>query len=193
MTIGVLALQGGFQAHADALLALGEEVRLVRTPAELKGCEGLVLPGGESSTMLILMAAEPGWFDTIKLFAKNHWIMGTCAGMILLADQVEPQQPSLQLLPITVQRNAYGRQRDSRIIKLPYKTLAGEVVEAEVIFIRAPKIKTLSASIQVLLEEGGEPLLVQKQAIIAASFHPESAQPLVIYSDCLMRLRAATT
>ena len=192
MAIGVLALQGGFQAHTDALASLGEEVRFIRTPKELTGCEGLVLPGGESSAMLILMADDPSWFEVIQAFARDHWILGTCAGMILLADQVIPEQASLKLLPISVERNAYGRQRDSRMATIPYQTLGGQTIDVEVVFIRAPKISMLISDTQVLLEEAGQPLLVQQGPIMAASFHPESAINCVLYQDCLKRLRQVT-
>ena len=191
MTIAILALQGGFAAHADALTSLGEKICLVKKPDQLDGCEGLILPGGESSTMLTLLADDVNWFPAIQTFAKNHWIFGTCAGMILMADHVEPDQSSFKLLPITVTRNAYGRQRDSRIIFLPYQTLDGEYVNAEIVFIRAPRIKTISPHIQVLLQENSTPLLVQQGRLMAASFHPECAKDLTLYHDCISRLRAS--
>jgi 5'-phosphate synthase pdxT subunit len=189
MTIAILALQGGFAAHAQALTALGQTVRLVKTPDQLDGCEGLVLPGGESSTMLTLLATDPNWFSAIKIFAQDRWILGTCAGMILMADHVEPNQPSFKLLPISVARNAYGRQRESRIISLPFQTLQGNLIDAEVVFIRAPKIKTIFSDVQVLLLENETPLLVQHRALMAASFHPECAKDLSLYKDCIQRLR----
>jgi len=191
MTIGVLALQGDFQAHADALQRLGESVRLIKTPKELQGCDGLILPGGESSTMLILMADDPSWFAAIKAFALDHWLFGTCAGMILLADQVIPEQASLKLIPIEVQRNAYGRQRDSQIKTMTYQCLDGQVLDIEVVFIRAPKINSIAKDTAVLLEDNGVPLLVQYGPLMAASFHPESAANLSLYQDCLQRLRTS--
>jgi 5'-phosphate synthase pdxT subunit len=189
MTIGILALQGGFDAHAKALCALGESICLVKTPKDLAGCEGLVLPGGESSTMLILLSHDPHWFPAVLAFAQKHWIFGTCAGMILMAEAVEPKQPSFKLLPITVLRNAYGRQRESRIMTFDYQTLEGRMIQAEVVFIRAPQIKTVSSAIQVLLKENETPLLVQQASLMAASFHPECAQDLTLYQDILERLR----
>ena len=140
MAVGVLALQGGFQAHVDALTAIGEEVVLVKTLQQLSACDGLVIPGGESTTILTLMNYDADWFPMLKSFAQQHWIFGTCAGMILLAKHVEPNQPSLGLIDINVERNAYGRQIDSKIENLPYTFINGQQAD-EVVFIRAPQIK----------------------------------------------------
>jgi 5'-phosphate synthase pdxT subunit len=192
MTIGVLALQGGFQAHIDMLTRLHEASKPIRNPHELKACEGLIIPGGESSTILRLMGdQQAAWFDAIKTFAKQHWVFGTCAGMILLAKTVTPTQASLGLIDISVERNAYGRQRDSRIISLPYTFIDGHSDNIEVVFIRAPKIGSIGAGVACLLKEADTPLLVQQGARMAASFHPESALDNRLYADCLNHLRKA--
>ncbi len=192
MAIGVLALQGGFQAHVDMLTRLNEPAKLIRNPNELAVCEGFIIPGGESSTMLKLMGnQQKNWFDAIKTFTKQHWAFGTCAGMILLAKTVSPQQASLGLIDIVVERNAYGRQRDSRIITLPYTFSDAHNEAVEVVFIRAPKIMSMGEGVVSLLAKADTPLLVQQATIMAASFHPESALDSGFYADCLNRLRAA--
>jgi 5'-phosphate synthase pdxT subunit len=190
MPIGILALQGDFDTHAQMLTALGESVRFIRSPEQLEGCEGLILPGGESSTLLRLMGGDQdAWFYALQHFAKTHWVFGTCAGMILMAHTVSPMQPSLGLMAITVERNAYGRQRDSRIIHLPYQTHAGTSIEVECVFIRAPKVTANDETIEVLVEEQGTPSLLQQGHLMAASFHPESSNDSQLYADCLARLR----
>lgn len=169
--IGVLALQGDFEAHAEVLRRLGVEVREVRRTAELAGLAGLVLPGGESTTLLNLMADEP-WFPALQeLHARGGAMLGTCAGAILLAREVRsPAQRSLGLLDAVIERNAYGRQVDSFESTVPAPELGGSL---RGVFIRAPRFRTLGPGVRVLASLEGEPVLVQEGRVLAGTFHPE--------------------
>jgi pyridoxal 5'-phosphate synthase pdxT subunit len=171
--IGVLALQGDFEAHARVLRRLGAEVVEVRRAADLAGLQGLVLPGGESTTLLNLMEDEP-WFPAIQgLHARGGALLGTCAGAILLARQVtSPAQGSLGLLDAVIERNAYGRQVDSFETALSAPALGGTVSG---VFIRAPRFRALGRGVTTLASLQGEPVLVQEGAVIAGTFHPELA------------------
>src|SRR5262245_51026323 len=171
--IGVLALQGDFEAHAQVLRRLGAEVVEVRRAAQLEALNGLVLPGGESTTLLNLMEDEP-WFPAIRgLHGRGGTLLGTCAGAILLARQVSsPAQPSLGLLDAVVERNAYGRQVDSFETKLVAPALGGPLSG---VFIRAPRFRALGPGVEVLASLEGEPVLVQEGRVIAGTFHPELA------------------
>ena len=167
--VGVLALQGAFEAHERALHDLGTEVREVRTPADLAGVSGLVLPGGESSVHLRLLA-ESGLEEAIRGFEGP--ILGTCAGLILLARRVgNPAQRSLGLLDVDVERNAYGRQRES------FEDEAGRV------FIRAPRITRVGPGVSVLDKNAkGEALAVQQGRVIASTYHPELGRDRSLHS-----------
>jgi len=171
LKIGILAVQGDFAAHAAMLAGLGVESVEVRTVEDLKDCEGLILPGGESTTQLQFLQEE-GLFDEIHGFAKSGGaIFGTCAGAILLANQVEhPKQASLRLLDMTVLRNAYGRQIASDVVFGP-SSLKSEPLE--MVFIRGPIIEKVGPGVEVLAEYAGKPALVRKEQILAATFHPE--------------------
>ncbi len=166
--IGVLALQGDFDAHARAL---GGEVPRVRRVSELAGLAGLVIPGGESTTLLNLMRDEP-WFEALRAFHdRGGWLFGTCAGAILLAREVRgPAQPSLGLLDVTVERNAFGRQAASFEAALEVVGVASPVRAA---FIRAPRFRVIGAGVEVLAQLRGEPVLVSAGRVLAATFHPE--------------------
>jgi 5'-phosphate synthase pdxT subunit len=168
---GVLALQGDFEAHAKMFSGLGCEVVEVRRVAELAGLRGLVIPGGESSTLLNLMADEP-WFEALKRFEHDGGaLMGTCAGAILLSRTVvDPPQPSLGLLDATIARNAFGRQVDSFETTLDVPSLGGTV---EAAFIRAPRFRTLGPKVETLATHRGEPVLVREGRVLAMTFHPE--------------------
>lgn len=172
--IGVLALQGDFHAHARVLSGLGAQAPEVRRVGALDGLDGLVIPGGESSTLLNLMADEP-WFEGIREFHRRGGaILGTCAGAILLAREVvHPAQPSLGLLDAIVERNAYGRQVDSFETTLDAPGFGGPV---EAVFIRAPRFRTLGGGVQVLASHGGEPVAVRQGTLLAMTFHPELAR-----------------
>jgi 5'-phosphate synthase pdxT subunit len=174
MGVGILALQGDFEAHAAALEKRGIEAKLVRTPEEIRQCQALVLPGGESTAMWRLMEGT-GIPQAIAEVAATRPVLATCAGVILLATQVEnPQQDGLGVLDVTVRRNAYGRQLDSTVLKLRdtcKEELGDEPLEA--VFIRAPKITRAGEGVQVLARREGDPVLVRSGRILAATFHPE--------------------
>jgi 5'-phosphate synthase pdxT subunit len=173
--IGVLALQGAFAAHADVLAQLGAAVREVRTPDDLEQCEALVMPGGESTTMSKLLETSQLFDPLGKRIADGMPVLGTCAGMILLAAQVEDprsDQRSFGAVDIAVQRNAYGRQVDSFETDI---TVRGLDAPFHAVFIRAPRITRCGKGVDVLAEHDGAPVLVCSGAVMAASFHPELA------------------
>jgi len=171
---GVLALQGDFAAHAAALRAGGVDVREVRRCRELGGLRGLVLPGGESTTLLNLMGDEP-WFVALRRFHHEGGVLfGTCAGAILLARKVLPSQPSLGLLDAVIGRNAYGRQVDSFETRLTAPALGGPI---GAVFIRAPRFRSLGPGVEVLARRDDEPVLVRQGRVLAATFHTELASP----------------
>ena len=170
LTIGVLALQGAYEAHAQTLRMLGATPKLVRTPEDLAGVAGLIMPGGESTTMLKFLERN-GFFEVLQNFVRTTPTFGTCAGAILLASHVEhPAQKSLGALDITVERNAYGRQIDSTILKAE-TTLPGGPLE--MVFIRAPRITRLGPGVETLASREGFPVLVRSGHLLAATFHPE--------------------
>ena len=171
MDVGVLALQGDFAAHGRAVALLGHGLREVRTPADLAAVDGLILPGGESSTMLKLMVGE-GLVEPLRDFCRSgRPVLGTCAGAILLAHQVsDPAQDSLDVLDIDVQRNGYGRQLDSRIVALAGE---GDWEDLEAVFIRAPIIRRVGPGVEVLVRRDDDPVLVRQGPVWAATFHPE--------------------
>jgi 5'-phosphate synthase pdxT subunit len=175
MKIGVLALQGDFDAHRRRLEELGAEVVLVRKPQQLDDIDGLVIPGGESGTFLKLLG-EKG-FEKLKQFVRAKPTFGTCAGAILLATEVEnPSQAGLGALDIRIRRNAYGRQIDSSIREGTFlRNLEGKLAESplEMVFIRAPKISHLGNDVEVLATEGADPVAVRQGSAMAATFHPE--------------------
>jgi pyridoxal 5'-phosphate synthase pdxT subunit len=170
LVIGVLALQGAYNAHAKTLTALGAIPRLVRTPTELDGLDGLIMPGGESTTMLKFLERN-GFFDILKTYVRTTPTFGTCAGAILLATHVEgPTQRSLAALDITVERNAYGRQIDSTILTADTALPGGPL---EMVFIRAPRITFAGPTVETLATRDGFPTLVRAGHLLAATFHPE--------------------
>jgi 5'-phosphate synthase pdxT subunit len=181
--IGILAVQGDFAAHADMLAGMGVETVEVRTPKDLEGCEGLILPGGESTTQLQFLQEE-GLYEAIKSFAaEDKAIFGTCAGAILLATEVKnPRQESLGLLDMTVLRNGYGRQINSDVVSGPSLLKKGPL---EMVFIRSPIIERTGPDIEVLAEYGGKPALVQKGNIMAAAFHPELTSDTTVHDRFL--------
>src|SRR5579863_125921 len=175
MTIGVLALQGDFDAHRRRLQELGATVVPVKKPEQLDHIDGLVIPGGESGTFLKLLG-DAG-FGKLKQFVQSKPTFGTCAGAILLANEVDnPPQAGLGALNIRIRRNAYGRQIDSSIRE--GKLLAGLTGKpgdspVEMVFIRAPKIEQLGEGVEVLATEGADPVVVRQGRAMAATFHPE--------------------
>jgi len=168
--VGVLALQGDFEAHEKALERVGAEAVEVRNAGELESVQGLIIPGGESTTMLKLLDAI-GLKQPLRQFADSKPIFGTCAGAILAAKRVtNPIQESLGLMDIEVEGNGYGRQLDSRIVHLQPDMDGGDL---EAVFIRAPIIRSLGPEAKVLARYNGDPVLVEQGRHLAATFHPE--------------------
>ena len=178
LPVGVLALQGDFARHAEALSRAGLESREVRRTGELRSVSGLVLPGGESTTYLKFFEREPGWGGALRQFAESGKpVLATCAGLILIAARVDnPPQASLALLDVDVVRNAYGRQVDSFV----GEATGADGSSMEAVFIRAPKIARVGASVEVLARESSDPVLVRSGNVFGATFHPElSEEPAV--------------
>ena len=175
-SVGVLALQGDFEAHAKALAAAGANPVFVRTAAQLEAIDGLVIPGGESTTMLKLLRDER-LMEPLARFGLRRPIFGTCAGAILLAKEVShPAQESLGLMDIAIERNAYGRQIDSQVATIvpeeEFIARAGPG-EVEAVFIRAPIIRRIDGAARVLARYDGDPVLVEQGQHLVATFHPE--------------------
>lgn len=184
--IGVLALQGAYAAHVKALEQLGARTRLVRVPSELEGLDGLVMPGGESTTMLKFLDRN-GFFDLLKDFVRTTPAFGTCAGAILLAKHVEnPAQRSLEAIDMTVERNAYGRQIDSTILYADTVLPGGPL---EMVFIRAPRIRQTGPSVEVIARREGDATLVRSGHLLAATFHPELSSDLRVHQLFLDMVR----
>jgi pyridoxal 5'-phosphate synthase pdxT subunit len=178
LTAGVLALQGDFEAHRKALAAVGLDACEVRTVGELHSVDGLVLPGGESTTMWKLMEGTGLPEAIVELAASGRPILATCAGAILLSRRItNPDQTGLGLLDVTTVRNAYGRQLDSTVVRLTdldRKVLGGEPLEA--VFIRAPRFQDVGKGVEILARRDGAAVLVRSGNLLAATFHPELAQ-----------------
>ena len=177
--VGVLALQGDFDAHRKRLEELGADVVLVKKPEQLDEIDGLIIPGGESSTFLKLLG-ETG-FEKLKQFVRVKPTFGTCAGAILLAKEVDnPKQAGLGAIDVAIRRNAYGRQIDSSIREGRFRGSPLEMV-----FIRAPKFERLGASVEVLATEGGDPVFIRQGKTMAATFHPELSENPSIHREFL--------
>ena len=193
MKIGVLAVQGDFEAHRKMLNELGVETREVRSVADLDGLDAVVLPGGESTTQIQFLREE-GLAAALQDFVKRGGaVFGTCAGAILLAREVlNPAQESLGLLDITVLRNGYGRQLESEV---RFGHCALKPAPLEMVFIRAPIIQRTGSDVEVLAEEGGLPVLVRQGRMLAATFHPELTDDSTVHNFFLEmvgeRVRAA--
>lgn len=171
MKIGILAVQGGYEAHARMLERLGADYVLVRTPEEAAQVDAMILPGGESTTMLKFLKEEGLEAALRALDARGAAFFGTCAGAVLLARQVRaPAQESLGFADLTITRNAYGRQLASEVRSAPSKLRAEPL---EMVFIRAPWIEEIGPEVEVLAREGGRPVLVRDGRILVATFHPE--------------------
>src|SRR5689334_6873377 len=182
MRIGVLAIQGDYEAHKARLEQLGAEVTLVRKPEQLDAIDAIVIPGGESSTFLNFLT-EQGFLEKLRDFVRTKPTFGTCAGAILLATEVEnPPQESLHVLDIRIRRNAYGRQNESFISHAA--TRLGDR-PLEMVFIRAPKITNTGKNVEVLAIEGGDPVLVRQGKIMAATFHPELSDDTRVHQEFL--------
>ncbi len=193
LRIGVLAIQGDYAAHASALrraaAVSGEPltVVLVRKPVELDSIDGLILPGGESTTFLKFLERD-NFLGALQAFASARPTFGTCAGSILLASEVvHPPQPSLAVLDATIERNAYGRQNDSAILHAETE-LGGSPME--MVFIRAPRFTRVGESVRVLARRDGFPALVEQKHLLAATFHPELSQDTRLHRYFLDKVRA---
>lgn len=169
--VAVLALQGDFEAHRRKLTQMGIESFEVRRPGELGRAGGLILPGGESTTLWKFFESEP-WEEALKAFAQSgRPILGTCAGAILLAKEVtNPVQKGLGLIDVVIERNGYGRQLDSFVGEVEAPALGGRL---PAVFIRAPRVRLVGAGVEVLATLRGEPVLVRQGNVVAATFHPE--------------------
>lgn len=190
MTVGVLALQGDFDAHRRRLEELGAEVVLVRNPDQLDDLDALIIPGGESSTFLWHLE-QRGFLDKLAEFVRLRPTFGTCAGAILLASEVQnPPQKSLGAIDMSVERNAYGRQIQSFIGEVTW-AFGGDPLEA--VFIRAPRITHVGPDVQVLAMEGNDPVLVRQGYLMAATFHPELSADRRVHQAFLEMARNAGT
>lgn len=187
MRIGVLAVQGDYDAHCRIIERLGANSFYVRKPEELDRAEGLVIPGGESSTFLKFLQHN-GFFDKLKSLVRARPTFGTCAGAILLANEVVgPEQPCLGALDVSIRRNAYGRQIESSIRRGTYQEAS-----LEMLFIRAPKIERVGRYVEVLAREGDDPVLVREKNVLAATFHPELTDDTRVHEAFLDLVRAET-
>ena len=184
--VGVVCIQGDFEKHLDALRRCGvAEPVQVRTPEDLKKVGRIILPGGESTTMLKLLKSGGLWAP-LQDFVRERPTWGICAGAILLADEVvNPAQESLKALKITVERNSYGRQNESFIDRLipteEWKAFSSSAEVVEGIFIRAPRIRNLGPEVKVILEHNQEPVMVQQGKCLASTFHPELTSSTLIH------------
>lgn len=178
--VGILSLQGDFDAHRRAVEEVGMPARLIRRPRDLEGVSGLIIPGGESTTLLKL-ARDFGLLEGIKkLHDEGVPIFGTCAGAILLARRViAPEQPSLGLIDVAIERNAWGRQRESfeTTVAIGDGGWDGDTtLPMDLVFIRAPRIRSCGPGVEVLITYDGEPVLVRQGTVIASTFHPEMSR-----------------
>ncbi len=191
MKVGVLALQGDFEAHARVLDRLGVEWAYIRRVEELCGVDALILPGGESTTSLKFLEGD-GFREAIRrLPAQGKPLFGTCAGAILLAQEVAGlPQPGLGLVDVTIERNAYGRQLDSAVRSGWCALKEGEL---EMVFIRAPRIRRVGPQVEVLGECEGEPVLVQQGNCLLATFHPELTDDTTLHRHFLELARMRQT
>ena len=189
LTIGILALQGAYDAHARVLTSLGATPRLIRAPEALSGIDALIIPGGESTTILKFLERD-NFFDSLSDFVHTKPTFGTCAGAILLAtDIANSTQRSLHALDITVERNAYGRQNDSTILTEATTIPGGPL---EMVFIRAPRISRLGPGVEILATRDGDPVLVRSGQLLAATFHPELSGDVRIHQLFLNMIEHGT-
>jgi pyridoxal 5'-phosphate synthase pdxT subunit len=189
MRVGVLAIQGDFEAHRHRLEELGAEVVEVRKPEQLDVVDALVIPGGESTTFLKVLGEEG--FEKLKQFVVTRPTFGTCAGAIMLARQVEnPSQRGLGALNVTIRRNAYGRQIDSFIANgTAVGDLEGGAGPLEMVFIRAPKFEQVGPDVEVLAKQGNDPVLVRQGKVMASTFHPELSDDTRVHAAFLKMIK----
>ena len=186
--VGILAIQGDFAMHAKMLDRIGAPWKLVKDPATLREVSGLILPGGESTTMLKFFACD-GLGEAVRQFgASGKPVFGTCAGAILLAKEVlSPPQERLGLLDVTIERNAYGRQIDSSVRQGDCPELSDRPIE--MVFIRAPIIRRVGEDVRVLAHSDGLPVLVEQRNLLAATFHPELTEDETVHRYFLKKLQ----
>ena len=183
--VGVLALQGNFQSHIHILNAIGIESRLVKNVEDLSGLQGLILPGGESTTMSNLLFRDQNFIDRIKLFSDNKPILGTCAGLILMAkNSFDKKVLNMNIIDIEVNRNAYGRQVHSfdDSISVEYKN--NEPLSIRASFIRAPKITNIGEDVEILCKYNSEIVGVKKGMHMAVTCHPELQDEVLLHKLC---------
>jgi 5'-phosphate synthase pdxT subunit len=189
MKLGVLALQGAFREHAEALVALGADVTLVKRPQHLGGLDAIVLPGGESTTIDKLLDSSELRVPLVGRLRDGLPAFATCAGLILCADEVvdgRPDQQPLRLLDVTVRRNGYGRQRESFEVQLDVRDLPGGSFRG--VFIRAPVVERVGDGVEVLASHGGVPVFGRQRRIWFASFHPELSGDLRLHQRFVSEL-----
>ena len=185
--IGILALQGAYQAHAERIFSIGAEAVLIRRPQDVQNLDGLILPGGESTTFLRHLESD-GFLEVLNEAVKQTPTFGTCAGAILLATTVmNPTQESLAAMDFTVERNAYGRQNDSVILEAATALPGGPL---EMVFIRAPRIASVGAEVEVLARRDDDPVLVRQSHLLAATFHPELSSDARVHEYFLAMVAA---
>jgi len=181
--VGVLGLQGDFAAHAAAIERLGGAARIVKKPDQLQNLDGLIIPGGESTTLIKLMDLYAFWEPLEAFVASGRSVLGTCAGAIILATEVlNPPQRSLGAIDIAIERNSYGRQLES------FETTGrftpdkdATAVELEMVFIRAPRILRLGSRVRALAEHDGECVMARQERVVVASFHPELTDDATVH------------
>ena len=179
MKVGILAVQGDFEAHAATLARMGIDYVFVRTPRDLDGVDAVILPGGESTTQWKFLVEEGLDKSLREHAARGGALFGTCAGAILLAHEVHnPEQPSLGLADIDVTRNAYGRQLASEV---RHETTSLSPAPLEMVFIRAPVIERTGAGVEILASSGGQPVLIRQGYILIATFHPELTSDITVH------------
>ena len=189
--VGVLSLQGDFAAHGAALERAGAQPVFVREREQLNQIEGLILPGGESTTMLKLLRYED-LFDDVAEFGRTRPVFGTCAGAILMAKGVvNPAQESFAMVDIEIERNAYGRQIDSRVAQVrPFPDFENRTAPGDLkaVFIRAPIIRSIEDGVRVLASYQGDPVLIEQGRFLVATFHPELTEDARVHSLFLSKL-----
>lgn len=191
MTIGVLALQGAFREHVRMLSGLGADTREVRTARGLDGLDGLIIPGGESTTMGLLMERD-GMREPLREFVRHHPVLGTCAGLIMLAERTtDGEQPLLQVMDVTVRRNAFGRQTRSFEAPVEVSLAPGVTQTMHGIFIRAPWVEEIGPGVEVIARCEGRIVGVRQGHMVGVAFHPELGSDPALH-ECLLDLVRAS-
>ncbi|MCF7804800.1 MAG: pyridoxal 5'-phosphate synthase glutaminase subunit PdxT [Candidatus Marinimicrobia bacterium] len=180
MIVGILAIQGAFHKHQQVLERLGVQSRLIKHPGELDEVDALIIPGGESTTMTKVLQSEK-WSDVIELYARDNPVFGTCAGAILLSNQVDSDKVKpWHIIDMSVSRNAFGRQIESFLADIDWGA-AGESVKIPAVFIRAPRINKIGDRVEILGRYEGEPVVVRQGNAMAATFHPELTNDIAVH------------